>query len=251
MKPFLILQLRPEAEAADEEFAAFLAKGGLGAEEVRRVRLDLGPLPALALDDYAGVIVGGGPGCVSDAPEAKDPVEARIEADILSLMPEIVARDMPFMGCCYGIGILAHHLGAEVSKRRYGEPVGGVDCQVTEAGAADPLLAGLPRSFRALVGHKEAVQALPPGCAHLLASDPCPFQMIRHGRNVYATQFHPEADGTGFATRIRIYKDRGYFPPETAETLTETVLAEDIRVPEAILGAFVSRYRDGAAPASA
>jgi GMP synthase (glutamine-hydrolysing) len=163
-------------------------------------------------------------------------------------MPEIVGRDMPFLGCCYGIGILAHHLGAEVSKRRYGEPVGGVDCRVTDAGAADPMLSGLPRSFRALVGHKEAVQELPRGCTHLLASDPCPFQMIRHGRNVYATQFHPEADGQGFATRIRIYRDRGYFPPDTADDLTETVLAEDIRVPQRILRAFVGRYRHGTAP---
>jgi GMP synthase (glutamine-hydrolysing) len=162
---------------------------------------------------------------VSDAPEAKDPVEARIEADILALMPGIVARDMPFLGCCYGIGILAHHLGAEVSKRRYGEPVGGVDCRVTEAGPPTRSSRGPAGRFRALVGHKEAVQALPPGCAHLLASDPCPFQMIRHGRNVYATQFHPEADGQGFATRIRIYRDRGYFPPEAAEALTEAVLA--------------------------
>ena len=34
MKPFLILQLRPEAEAADNEFAAICAKGGLGPDEV-------------------------------------------------------------------------------------------------------------------------------------------------------------------------------------------------------------------------
>lgn len=242
MKPFLILQLRPETEASDNEFEAFLAKGGLSEERVRRIRLDQERIPALSLDDYAGVIVGGGPGCVSDPPEKKDPVEARIEADCLALMPEIVARDMPFMGCCYGIGILAHHLGAEVSKRRYSEPVGGTDCRVTPEGAADPLLAGLPGAFRALVGHKEAVQELPGGCVHLLASDPCPFQMIRHGRNVYATQFHPEGDGPGFARRIEIYKHRGYFPPEDAVALTERVLAEEITVPERILRAFVAAY---------
>lgn len=28
------------------------------------------------------------------------------------------------MGCCYGLGILARHLGGEVSKERFGEPVG-------------------------------------------------------------------------------------------------------------------------------
>jgi GMP synthase (glutamine-hydrolysing) len=242
VKPFLILQLRPEDEAADGEFAAFLGKGGLPADRARRIRLDRTRLPALSLDDYAGVIVGGGPGCVSDPPATKPPVEARIEADILSLMPQITDRDMPFLGCCYGIGILAHHLGAEVSKSRWGEPVGGVDCTLTDAGRADPLLAGLPDRFRALVGHKEAVQSLPPGCAHLLASDPCPFQMIRHGANVYATQFHPEADATVFADRIRIYRDRGYFPPEAAEALTEAVAAEDDPAPAAILRAFVARY---------
>ena len=241
-RPFLILQLRPEDEAADGEFAAFLDKGGLASGRAHRIRLDQGRLPALSLDAFAGVIVGGGPGCVSDPPEAKDPVEARIEADILSLMPEITARDVPFLGCCYGIGILAHHLGAEVSKRRWGEPVGGVDCALTDAGRADPLLAGLPGRFRALVGHKEAVQALPAGCAHLLKSDPCPFQMIRHGANVYATQFHPEADPSVFADRIRIYRDRGYFPPEAAEALTEAVRVEDDPAPAAILRAFVARY---------
>ena len=125
MRPFLVLQLRPETEAADEEFGAFLDRGGLRAEEVHRIRLDQGPLPALSLDDYAGVIVGGGPGCVSDAPERKDPLEARIEAEVMGLMPEVLARDMPFMGCCYGMGILGATLGAPVGKTRYGEPIGG------------------------------------------------------------------------------------------------------------------------------
>ena len=243
MKPFLILQLRPEAEASDGEYAAFLAKGGLSEAQVHRVCLDREPLPdGVQLSDYAGVIVGGGPGCVSDDPAGKDPVESRIEADILSLMPEITARDVPFLGCCYGIGILGHHLGAEVSKRRYGEPVGPVTCRVTQDGAVDPLVAGLPGVFDAFVGHKEAVQELPEGCVHLLASDPCPFQMIRHGRNVYATQFHPEADAGVFEDRIRIYRHKGYFAPETADDLVAMCHASDVTVPVEILRRFVARY---------
>ena len=243
MKPFLIIQLRPEDEAADGEFEAFLAKGGLEETQTHRVRLDQGPMPeGLSLDEYAGVIVGGGPGCVSDDPQTKDPVEARVERECLALMPEIVARDMPFLGCCYGIGILAHHLGAEVSKARYGEAVGPVSCRVTEEGAQDPLLDGLPQEFDTLVGHKEAVQHLPEGAVHLMSSGPCPFQMIRYGSNVYATQFHPEADGQVFADRIRIYKDRGYFPPETAQSLTEHVMASNVTEPERILRRFIARY---------
>ncbi|MDF0601017.1 glutamine amidotransferase [Psychromarinibacter sp. C21-152] len=243
MKPFLILQLRPETEAADNEYEAFLSKGGLTPADTHRIRLDQEVLPPdLDLSVYAGTIVGGGPGCVSDPDAAKPPVEKRIEDAVMSLMPEITARDLPFLGCCYGIGILAHHLGGAVSKARYGEPVGTSTCHLTDAGRSDPLLAGCPDSFDAFVGHKEAAQNLPPGATHLLRSDACPFQMIRHGSHVYATQFHPEADPQVFHLRIDIYKHRGYFPPETADALHAMVDAADVHAPERILKNFVARY---------
>ncbi len=244
MKRFLILQLRPEDEAADEEFTSFLARSGLTAEETHRIRLDQEDLPAdLSLSDYAGVIVGGGPGCVSDAPDEKPADEAKIEAEIMGLMPEITERDMPYLGCCYGLGILAHHLGGEVSKRKFGEAIGGTNCTITPDGQTDPLFDGVPREFRALVGHKEAVQETPPGAVHLVAGENCPMQMIRYGQNVYATQFHPEADGQSFATRIRIYRNKGYFHPDEADDLSAAVLAEEITAPEQILRNFVARYR--------
>ena len=246
-KPFLILQLRPETPASDSEFAAFLEKGRLAPQDVRRVRLDQEPLPCdLDLDDLSGVIVGGGPGCVSDPPEAKSDVEARIEAAVLSLMPEITRRDFPFLGCCYGIGILGAHLDGDVSKDRFGEPVGTSSCRVTEAGRQDALLRDVSDTFDAFVGHKEAMQSLPDACVHLVASDACPFQMVRHGRNVYATQFHPEADADGFETRIHIYKDRGYFAPEQANDLIAMCRAADVHAPETILRNFVARYRSDA-----
>lgn len=245
MKPFLLLQLRPEDEAADEEYADVLKVGGLRPERLHRIRLDQQDLPAdLDLSKFAGVIVGGGPGCVSDPADSKPPVEAKIEAEVMSLMPQITARDMPYLGLCYGHGVLAHHLGGPVSKDRYGEPVGAVDVTVTEAGRADPLLAGLPDRFRVLVGHKEAAQDVPPGAVTLLASAPCPIQMIRFGDNVYSTQFHPEADGQSFATRIRIYRDRGYFAPGDADALTAACLAERIDVAGLILRRFVAKYGD-------
>lgn len=243
-KPFLVLQLRPETEASDNEFEAILAKGDLEASQVHRIRLDQAALPGdLDLADYSGIIVGGGPGCVSDPPDARSPLEARIEEAVLGMMPAIVAADFPFLGCCYGIGILAHHLGAPVNKERFSEEVGVVECRVVAEGAADPLLAGLPERFEALVGHKEAVQALPPGCVHLLASAPCPFQMIRYGRNVYATQFHPEADGEVFEVRVRIYGDKGYFSPADATRIIDECRAADVRYPPEILRRFVERYR--------
>jgi len=242
MKPFLILQLRPEAEASDDEFRAILEKGGLAEDRVRRVRLEREELPQIDLADYAGVIVGGGPGCVSDAPEDKTPLEKHIEDEVMSLMPAITAGDVPFLGCCYGIGILAHHLGGTVSKERYGEPVSVVRATATEVGRADPLLAGIDGPFDAFVGHKEAVQDLPEGCVHIVAGEACPFQMIRYRENVYATQFHPEADGEVFSLRIRIYRDKGYFAPEDADRLTAAARRGNPEAGARILRNFIDRY---------
>ena len=242
MKPFLILQLRPEAEASDDEFRAILDKGGLSEDRARRIRLEREELPTIDLADYAGVIVGGGPGCVSDAPEDKSPLEKHIEDEVMSLMPAITGGDVPFLGCCYGIGILAHHLGGRVSKDRFGEPVSVVRATATEAGRTDPLLSGIDGPFDAFVGHKEAVQDLPEGCVHLVAGDACPFQMIRFGENVYATQFHPEADGEVFALRIRIYREKGYFDPGDAEHLTAAARRGDPQAGARILRNFVERY---------
>ncbi len=246
MKPFLILQLRPETAASDNEFEAILAKSGLTPAGAVRVRLDCEPMPQdFRLADYSGVIVGGGPGCVSDAQDQKSETERKIEQAILEIMPAITAEDFPFMGCCYGIGILAHHLGARVGKERYGEDVGAVECALTSDGRNDPLTGSLPDKFMAFVGHKEAVQESPDGCATLLTSGPCPFQMIRYKQNVYATQFHPEADSHTFEVRINIYKNKGYFPPEEAEKLIAMCHEQEVHVPEAILRGFVERNRGG------
>ncbi|WP_425090647.1 glutamine amidotransferase [Tropicimonas sp. S265A] len=246
MKPFLILQLRPERAVSDDEYAAILAKSGLTADQTHRICLDHQDLPdPLDLEAFSGVIVGGGPGCVSDTPEEKTATEARIEAAILSLMPAITRRDVPFMGCCYGISVLGHHLGSEVSKRRYSEPVGAVPCRITPAGRADPLLADLPETMTAFVGHKEALQELPAGAVHLMEGVACPYQMIRVGQNIYATQFHPEADSDGVAVRIRAYREKGYFPPETADDLIAATSGADTADIARILRNFVRHYATG------
>ena len=243
MKQFLILQLRPETEASDDEYIAILNKCQLSADQTHRIRVDEEDIPSdLDVTDYAGVIVGGGPGCVSDPVEQKSAQDARIEGQILALMPQITARDHPFMGCCYGLGILAHHLNGDVSKAQFGEPVGPSVCTFMPDAAQDPLLEGLACEFEVFVGHKEAVQSLPPDTVHLLSSAPCPIQMIRFGQNVYATQFHPEADAADFERRIRVYRNYGYFPPEDADRLIDVCHAANVTVPGEIMRRFAARY---------
>lgn len=241
MKPFLLLATRAEDLAADREYEAFCRYGGLEPEQLHRVRLERDPLPPVDLDDYSGVLVGGGPFNSSDPEDTKSAAQRRVEAELKGLLDEVVARDVPFLGACYGVGTLGAHQGAVIDGT-YAEPVGPVTVELTPDGLADPLLAGLPSAFPAYVGHKEAVRKLPDSAVLLASSAGCPVQMFRVGRNLYATQFHPELDAEGIATRVEIYRDYGYFPPEEADEVIERCAAVDVTEPMRILRAFVERY---------
>lgn len=114
---------------------------------------------------------------------------------------------------------------------------------MTKEGAKDPLLMGLPQLFSALVGHKEACDKLPKGAVLLGTSKPCPIQMFRIKKNIYATQFHPEADANEFTLRIKTYKSHGYFVPEEAEALITKVRQTNTPIPKEILKRFVQKYK--------
>lgn len=241
MRPFLLLASRAEDEAADGEYAAFLRATGLSAEELRRVRMEAGPLPSVSLDDYAGVFVGGGPFNSSDPEEAKSPVQRRVEAEVSRLLDEVVGRDLPFFGACYGVGPLVVHQGGVVD-RTHAEPISARAVELTPEGMADPVLAGLPPVFDTFVGHKEACRVLPPAAVLLATSPACPVQMFRVGRNVYATQFHPELDVAGILTRVRVYQHAGYFPPDEVEDLVAALTPAVVTEPARMLANFVARY---------
>jgi GMP synthase (glutamine-hydrolysing) len=241
-KSFLIIQLRPEDDVADEELRAIKSFGGLDDDDVVRLRAEVAGLPAIDLDDYAAIIVGGSPFDVSTPESEKSAIQKRIEAGFAQLLAEVAARDFPFLGCCSGNGLLGVHCGAGIS-RRFGEPVGPATVTLTEAGKADPLLAGFPECFPVLLGHKEACDAVPPGTTLLATGEHCPVQMFRLKSNIYATQFHPEADAAGFTVRVKAYRHHGYFPPEDAEKLIEAVSSQPVPESNAILRRFVDRYR--------
>ncbi len=241
VKPFLLLATRAEDAAADDEFAAVLRHGGLRPDQVRRVRLEAGPLPRVDLDDYSGVIVGGSPFNSSDPDDEKSATQRRVEAELAVLLDEIVDRDFPFLGACYGVGTLGSHQGALIDNT-HGEPVGPAVIELTDAGRADPLLAGVPDRFDAFVGHKEAVARLPEHAVVLASSAACPVQMFRVREHLYATQFHPELDLAGLCTRIETYRDYGYFPPEQAAAILTASRDVDVSPAHRVLATFIRRY---------
>jgi GMP synthase (glutamine-hydrolysing) len=241
VQPFLLLSIRAEDAAADNEYASFLSLAGLEERDLHRVRLDRRALGAIDLRDWSGIWLGGGSFNYSDPEESKSAVQRRVEADLGGLLDAVVGADFPFLGACYGVGALGCHQGG-VMGRRYTEPVGLVRVTLTPPGRRDPLLRELPETFDAFTGHKEAISKLPGHAVLLASSATCPVQAFRIGSNGYATQFHPELDAAGLSTRIDVYKHDGYFDPAQAEELKAQAWRSDVRHPPAILRAFVRRY---------
>lgn len=239
--PFLLLSIRAEDEAADDEYLAVMRFAGLDERSLTRIRLTHREMGPIDLADWSGIILGGGPYNVSDPAQLKSDTQERAEAELLPLVGRCVDADFPFLGCCYGVGTLGSVVGATID-RSYPEPVGGVAVTLTEDGRADPLFEDLPDSFDAYGGHKECAAALPPHVVRLASSPDCPIQGFRVGANVYATQFHPELDLAGVCTRIDAYKDHGYFPPETAESLKAEATQWNVVYPPTILRRFAQRY---------
>jgi GMP synthase (glutamine-hydrolysing) len=241
VKPFLLLAIRAEDAAADNEYDSFLTLTGLDESELCRVRLEKRALGDVDLRDWSGILVGGGPFNYTDPEDLKTPAQRRVEADLSGLLDRVVNADFPFLGACYGIGALGRHQGAVVD-RRFAEPVGAVEITLTTDGRRDPLLGGLPASFEAFTGHKEAISRLPGHAVLLATSVRCPVQAFRVGANAYATQFHPELDVAGLCTRIEVYKHAGYFDPDQADELKAQATRSHITWPPAILRGFVARY---------
>ncbi len=241
MRPFLLLSIRAEEAAADSEYDAFCRFLGVAPTDVHRTQLGLAPLDRVELDDWSGIILGGGPFTASDPPEAKSSAQQQSEADLNELLDRVVAADFPFLGACYGIGTLGTHQGGLVD-RTHPEPVGPLSITLTDEGAADPLFAGVPRDFAAYGGHKEALSRLPEHATLLAVSATCPVQAFRVGEHVYATQFHPELDLAGLHTRIDVYSTFGYFDPSEAAQLHSASSAVAVTHPMTILANFAARY---------
>jgi GMP synthase (glutamine-hydrolysing) len=108
--------------------------------------------------------------------------------DEYELLREWVAAGTPLLGVCLGAQTLAHALGGRVA--RVDEPLAGFyETELTDAGAADPVLGALPRRFEAFNGNAYAFEV--PAHATELAQGPVP-QAFRAGERAWGVQFHPE-----------------------------------------------------------
>ncbi|MBF0177787.1 MAG: glutamine-hydrolyzing GMP synthase [Magnetococcales bacterium] len=113
-----------------------------------------------------------------------------------TLHPEILALGVPILGICYGMQILARHLGGTVEasgKREYGP------MQVRRLDDPGALFTEFfqEESTPVWMSHGDHVTVLPQGFRAVGASDNAPVAaMVDDRRRIYGVQFHPEVNHT-------------------------------------------------------
>jgi GMP synthase (glutamine-hydrolysing) len=105
---------------------------------------------------------------------------------------QMISKNVPVLGICYGHQLLAHSLGGKVDFHPGGREVGTVPVRLLPEAEDDPLLGTLPSVFRAHCSHAQSVLELPEGALRLATSEFEATQAFRFGSSVWGVQFHPE-----------------------------------------------------------
>ena len=139
------------------------------------VRFDT-PAAEIAAVRPNGIILSGGPASVYDkgAPQ---------------IDPGIFSLGIPVLGICYGLMLMAHHLGGQVvftGRREYG-------AGMLHIKNGSELFAGLGKQLDVWNSHGDEVTALPKDFRVVGTTDGCDFAAVEDPqRKLYGLQFHPE-----------------------------------------------------------
>jgi GMP synthase (glutamine-hydrolysing) len=130
--------------------------------------------------DARGIILSGGPASVfsKDAPQ---------------IDPEIFGMGIPVLGICYGVQLMAYHLGGTVEFSDHREYGSG---SLTVSGAS-PLFDGLPCKLQVWNSHGDRITQLPVGFESVGTTENSAFAAIQdRGKSLFGLQFHPEVAHT-------------------------------------------------------
>ena len=133
------------------------------------------PLASVRSLKPAGIVLSGGPSSVYD------PDAPRFDPAILQL-------GVPALGICYGMQVIAHHLGGRVepaNSREYGNAI-------VEVIAQSALFAGLPEQLDVWMSHGDSVLDLPAGFVEIARTHNALAAIADERRRIFAVQWHPE-----------------------------------------------------------
>jgi len=139
------------------------------------------PLERVLALSPRGYILSGGPASV-------------YEPGAPSLPEYVLDQDVPVLGICYGMQLLAHALHGQVSpagKHEYGL------ARVSVAPDSSPLFFALPSPLDVWMSHGDRVEEPPARWQVLATSDNSSIAAMGHvSRGLYGLQFHPEVQHT-------------------------------------------------------
>ena len=244
-RPFLVAVCRPDGILARDELDSMKAIGNLEDKDLHALSLvdAASPHPAsdIDLDLYSGVIITGSPFGFEHPHDEKTDEHLRVEERIDALAAILLERDFPTFGICFGIQSLARASGAPLVQG-FSEDLQAPEITLTEAGRRDPLTGTLPPTFYAYTGHADAIGSIPQGAELLATGSHCHVQILRWGRNVYGTQFHPEITREGMHLRIDTYGDT-YYPAEEKPAVIARCDAADTQPAHDLLATFIHHYK--------
>ncbi len=113
---------------------------------------------------------------------------------------QLLDLDVPMLGICYGMQVMALALGGKVEGAEAGE-FGRTELTLREGGGR--LLGGLPEAQNCWMSHRDVVREAPAGFDALASSPSSPvaaYEMTDRG--LYGIQFHPEVVHTPYGTEI-------------------------------------------------
>lgn len=156
---------------------------GVARERIRIIDVEAGealPRPAEA----AGALITGSAAMVTERAAWSERTAGWIR--------DAMDHDLPMFGVCYGHQLMAHALGGRVDYLPGGREIGTLPIECLAGSSDDPLLAKLPRSFRAHTTHEQSVLEPPAGAQVLARSARDPHHLLRYGPQAVSVQFHPE-----------------------------------------------------------
>ena len=136
--------------------------------------------------------------------------------DELPWLARLIEGGVPTLGICLGSQLIARATGSWVGPLAEPE-IGWHEVELTDEGAADPVLSALPVRFDALEWHHYG-HGLPDGAIALARND-ASLQGFRLGDACWGVQFHPEVTEPQLD---RWMTDKSDLPPDTENLRRET-----------------------------
>ena len=118
----------------------------------------------------------------------------------------VLNLEVPILGICYGLQLLAHQLGGTVvasDEREYGRASVQKSSQGNVIGDKLFKTFEADESFEVWMSHGDKIEALPPGFEVIAQTESAPFAAIAHqSKPIAGLQFHPEVAHTVHGKQI-------------------------------------------------